>query len=306
MHDLVSGSTYAVSFDDGDTSTLFTARKTVTAVGAITPAGATEAVTTDTIPSATITIGKNAGGTVTFSTTDAGDTIQSTLAASLGSGVYVTKGGGTIAINGSALSAAVKYVISSVNAGINITASGLSSADPTITISSSDGTTDINPDAPTNVRTLTSAGHGGTAGELLAVWNGAKLIGTTKVLAVTTDTVTIGADVSPWAIGSLAVTNMQFADTSSTRYVNGPISVTTKIEEAFYLPTVTPTITTPADIPLVSPAIDPISWLAAIVAGTAFVPIQGSDLRVWDGPIYKQTTVSAQMSDALDTVSVSA
>lgn len=305
MHDIVASGSYAVSFDNGVTSHVFTARKSVTAVGAITPYGATEAVAANALPSATVTIGESVGST-TFSTADSASTIQSTIASGIGSSVYVTKGEGNIVCTGASLGTSVKYADAGGTAGLEVDYS-TDGTIGTLIIRATNQTRSLDADTPTNVRALTSASHGGVAGELLAVWNGDKLLGTLKVLSVTTDTVTIRADEAPWTIGTLAVTHLQFADISSTRYVNGPANCTVKEVTDFYLPGVSSGITTPADIALVAPKLDPVSWLTAIQAATAYVVIEGSQLQRWlDGPIYSQTTISVQMSDALDTVAVAA
>jgi hypothetical protein len=141
----------------------------------------------------------------------------------------------------------------------------------------------------------------------MAAWNGPKLVGRTKVLAVATDAVTIEAMESPWNIGSLAVTHIQFADTSSTRYVNGPKSVSTRITSKFYLPTVTGGITTAADIPLDTPETDAVSWMLAVISKPTGWAVDGaSELAPWMGPILFKDTTEIQMDDAIDTVSVSA
>jgi len=306
MHDITAGGSYAVSFDNGVTSHVFTARKSVTVVGAITPYGSTEVVAANALPSVTITVGETGGGTTTFSTADSASTIQSALAAGIGSSIYVTKGEVNITAVGPSLATQVKYVSASADAGLDISYD-TDGTNGSITIRATNQTRALDADTPTNIRTLTSAAHGGAAGDLLAVWNGDKLLGTLKVLSVTTDTVTIRADEAPWTIGTLAVTHLQFADTSSTRYVNGPANCTVKEVSDFYLPGVSSGITTPADIALVAPKLDPVSWLTAIQAATAYVVIEGSQLTRWlGGPIYQQTTISVQMSDALDTVAVGA
>lgn len=306
MHDITAGGYYAVSFDNGVTSHVFSARKSVTAVGAITLADTNQTVTANALPSSTITIGKVAGGTVAFSTGSDEATIQSALASALGSSLYVTKGDGNITIVGPSMATTVKYVGASPVTGLEVQYN-TDSTTGTLVIRSTNQTRLFDPLTPTSIRTLTSAAHGGAVGELVAVWNGDKLLGTTKVLAVATDTVTIAADESPWSIGSLAVTHLQFADTSSTRYVNGPANCTVKEVTDFYLPGVSSGITTPADIALVAPKLDPVSWLTAIQAGTTYLVSEGSQLSRWlGGPIYQQTTISVQMSDALDTVAVGA
>lgn len=312
MHDITAGGYYAVSFDNGVTSHVFSARKSVTAVGAITLATTDETITPQSLGHIEISVTGQAG-TQTFYTDDSDATIQSACNTAVTGGgsnrFFITHDAYGLHIHLSPVSLVAGTndirVVSCSDSNIEISGSG--AVGDTISIRAAKATNVVDPNTPTNIRTLTSAGHGGAAGDYLAVWNGDKLLGTTKVLAVTTDTVTIRADEAPWAVGSLAVTHLQFADTSSTRYVNGPANCTVKEVTDFYLPGVTTGITTPADITLVAPKLDPVSWLTAIQAATAYVVTEGSQLSRWlGGPIYQQTTISVQMSDALDTVAVAA
>jgi hypothetical protein len=158
-----------------------------------------------------------------------------------------------------------------------------------------------------SVRRITATVTGAVEGNYYAAWNEDKLVGFGRVVA-TDSSAYIDVLLSETPGKDLAVTHVAVVGVNAcVRYVNGPVSVSTKIVTDFYYPGWSPGVTTPADIGLVAPQLDPISWLGLIVAGSAFGVIEGSQLEKYQGgPFYSQTTISAQMSDALDTVSTSA
>lgn len=311
MHDITvthsSADYFAVSFDEGLTSHIFSARKTVSAVGAITQPATTVAVAAEsfgTLPTTVFSI--NDGTTTSTPYLNSGAfSIQSTLEGALSAltsvNVSSTPDALTISWTGT-----VVYVATTAT---GVTMTGGAGTDGSVTFIASKPTVSDTqtPAQPAAVRTLTSTAHGGEAGDFVAAWNGKKLVGFTKVVATATDTVTIEAMESPWNIGSLAVTHIQFADTASTRYVNGPKSVSTRKTQKFYLPGVTMGITTAEDIPLETPETDAISWMTAILSKpTGWAVDAVTELAVWQGPILMQEVTEIQMEDALDTVSVSA
>lgn len=311
MHDITvsySGTDYfGVTFDEGITSHVFSARKTVSSIGTITNPATTVAVAAEsfgTLPSATFSI-NDGTSTVSPTLSSGAFSIQASIEAALGALTSVECSSTPDALTVS-WTGRVEYVSTSAT---GVTMIGGAGTDTSVTFTANKPTvSDTQTLAQAAlVRTLTSTAHGGSVGDFVAVWNGTKLVGTTKVIAVTTDTVTINADESPWAIGSLAATHMQFADTSSTRYVNGPKSCSTRSTMKFYLPGVSMGITTAADIPLATPETDPVSWLTAVVSKPTGWAVDGStELAAWEGPILVQDVIELQMDDAIDTVSVSA
>jgi hypothetical protein len=160
---------------------------------------------------------------------------------------------------------------------------------------------------------VTHNSHGKSAGDLAAVWSGDRLIAFGPIVDV--------YNVNTYHISFI---NEGFPDTgydayatdASARYVNGATSgpVSTKHVTSYYLPGVTAGISSPTDIPVVTTKVDPVSWLGEIVAylaggsaSTYFSTTESGPLeRFLDGPIYQQTAISAQMKDALETVSVTA
>jgi len=293
MHDITAGGYYAVSFDNGVTSHVFSARKTASISGTPTVPNVTAAANRPVLPSGvTVTVVAFGGASGTFDTGDSASAINTALEA-----IYST----------------TDYLIMVSEYEINVRPMA-SGALRQISVSSSLVEIDGDPDNFTirsasentaSVRSISSTAHGGAAGDLVAAWNGDKLRFTGKVISVTTDALTVQLDDAPGKDD--VVTHIQFADTSSTRYVNGPANCTVKEVTDFYLPGVSTGITTPADIALVAAKLDPVSWLTAIQAGTTYVVCEGSQLARWlDGLIYSQTTISVQMSDALDTVAVGA
>lgn len=316
MHDITASGSYAVSFDNGVTSSVFSSRIAVNAIGDAEATYQSEDAIRASLPHALITI--EADNSVrTFYADDTTATIQNALSnAMVGSTAYASSFG--LARSGAG------YIVSFSNAILSgIKLKQLSTASITLTLTPGPDvvigdfatgavadlfriTTTEAPRASTRVLTTGSA-HSGAAGGLLALWNGDKLVGTLKATAASGSSVTIPTDEAPWNTSGLALTHLAFATQAAGRYVNGPANCTVKADTASYLPGVSAGITTPADIPLVAPKLDPVSWLTAIVAATAYVVCEGSQLERWlDGPIYRQTTLSVQMSDALDTIAVGA
>ncbi len=152
---------------------------------------------------------------------------------------------------------------------------------------------------------VNKTGHGRSAGESLAVWSDDRCLGVTEIILV------FDANsfyISNENLGAGAMPNYYALQSSAdARYVNGPISVSTKSVTDFYYPGWSSGVTTPADITVSSSQLDPVSWFGLIVAATSFGVIEGSKLDRWrESPFYAQTTISAQMSDALETVAVGA
>lgn len=305
MHDIVSGTAYAVSFDEGATSHVFTSRKTVTVVGDLT-GGTQVAVAAQafgTMPGTSFTIVDSTSATASPNLNTAAAALQTSLAGALSGLTSVqcttTNNSLTISWIGEVIS------IGTVSTAVTITGGAGVNGSVTFTANNAE-VTDVQGQAVPS-RILTSTAHGASAGYMVALWNGNKLVGTTRVIAVTTDTFTVPCESGPLAASDVVITNAGFAPQAANRYVNGPITVTTKEVEDFYLPGVSGGITTPADIPLITPKLDPISWLGEIVAASTYAATEGSKLEQWEETIiYVQTNVSCQMSDALDTVAVGA
>lgn len=310
MNDIKSGSSYAVSFDGGATSHVWTSRKTASVSGAPDVPGTTQGNTYGALPaSATITI-IGASSTQTFAANASDATIQTALSQAIsGTNTYASSTYYPIQRNTTGIIVSAR--------GISTTLTGLSSDSALAVVEYlGDGLGAAVNNAPVlridaanqlagSLRTISSTAHGGSAGNLVALWNGDKLWATGRVVSAATDSFTVELDVSPGKDD--VVTHCAFAPAAAARYVNGAVSVTVKDVADFYLPGVSVGITTAADIALVTPKTDPVSWLGEIVAASTYSVIEGSQLERWNGwPIYSQRSISAQMSDALDTVSVSA
>jgi len=305
MHDIVSGTSYAVSFDDGATSSVFTARKTVSSVGDLS-GGTQVAVAAQefgTMPGTTFTIVDSGGLSASPNLSTSAAVLQASLAGALTNLTSVQ----CTTTNNSLTIAWIGEVASIGTTSTEVTITGGAGVNGSVTFTANNAeVTDVQGTA-TPYRVLTSTSHGGQPGYLVALWNGNKLVGVTKVIAVTTHTFTVPCEEGPLTASNVVITNAGFAPDAAARYVNGPIEVTTKEVQDFYLPGVTAGIATPADIPLITPKLDPISWLGEIVAGSTYAATEGSKLEQWmDTIIYVQTNISCQMSDALDTVPQSA
>lgn len=305
LHNIKSGTSYAVSFDNGDSSWVFSSRKSVSALGAPAIAYTTPTNARATIGHQQITVELNTG-TQSFYLDDTDATIKDAMStAFIGStanaanfyvsrweyGVYISWAGVSVALKSTTITAAeIEIGDGSIAAG------STSSSGPLVFVTAA---TTLE-----SIRTVSSTSHAAAAGNRVALYNADRIVALSSVVTAATDSFTIRTEDLPGA--SAVVTHCVF-DKDGTRYANGPVSVTVKEVTTFYLPGVTPAITTPADIPLASPKLDPVSWLGEIVAASAYAAVEGSKLDRWlDGPIYRQTTISAQMSDALDTLTASA
>lgn len=321
LHDIFSGSTYAVSFDNGVTSHLFTARTAAT-IGTIDPPATAESgggyATPGALPHVLISITANSGS-ATFYADDTDLTIRNALSTAA-TGSTASAGNFKGVRNVGSLSYSVITT--------NTTVSALSSPDATVLASCPFGQGNATGGVNEIILSLESANVSAAsvrrittsiaaeAGRYMALWNGDKIAATGKVVATDGSTY---SDVQlaevpgkDFAVTHAAVVGV----TASTRYVNGPTAgpVAIKRVSDFYLPGVSSGITTPADIPVITTKKDPVSWLAEIVAYVAggslssyFTTIDGTPMERWlGGPIYQQVTISCQMKDTLETVSVSA
>jgi hypothetical protein len=81
-------------------------------------------------------------------------------------------------------------------------------------------------------------------------------------------------------------------------YVPGADRVGSKSVTTFYLPGVTPGISTPADIPLPAPLINDNEFIAEIVSTlTGYIDYDAQTIAPWRGPIYMLETTQIDMAD---------
>lgn len=142
--------------------------------------------------------------------------------------------------------------------------------------------------------------HGGIVGDRMAMWAGDALVGKAVVVAVI-DANNVSVMTSDLSAADSQVTYVAFSSDATYCVTNGPKLCSTRTTKRFYLPGYTTGITTAADITPPATDTDPESWLAAIVAGTAWVVDSVDDLKSWEGPILVQESSEIQMSDAIDT-----
>lgn len=313
MDDVFSGSSYAVSFDNGVTSSRFDSRSAISVIGTLpTPqisVTATRpfvlaAITPDTWPIANVTI-KGGSGTQVFSVANDASSIKSICETGTGLTVSVVKTYTAITIS----------ILTGTLAFIECTDSGVSlepgSAGFTVvrlqTTSRTEGTETVtqteNLTPPTSTRSFTcSASHGGSAGQQIVFWNGNRIVARSIAATASGSVVTCPIDDVPGK--DFFATHVGFAPLAAVRYVNGQKNCSIKRTTLFYMPGYTSGITTGADIPNFPVYTDPTSWLGVLVAGTAYAAIEVSAIEFWPvaGPIYQQTTDEVQMSDAIDTI----
>lgn len=314
MHDIKSGTTYFVSFDNGVTSHRFASRVAVTVVGAITQPTTTVAIAAETfgtLPGTTFTIVDDGGASSSPNLNNGASSIQSTLDSAL-------TGLTSVAVSSTPDSLSISWVgtIKSVStSATGVTMSGGSGVNGTVTFTAARPTTnDVeSPAAPTGVRVLTTgAGHSGSAGEWVALWNEDKIVAMVKAVAASGTSITVPVEqYTPLALGSVAITHCAFASTAGARYENGPTDCSARTTVRFYLPGVTSGVTTMSDVPNFAPKTSPIAWAGEVVSYAAspsaatYSVIETAALERWlDGPILVKRVVELQLADALTTCAV--
>lgn len=308
LHGIKSGSTYAVSFDEGDSSHLFSTRQTVTAISSLT-LGETDvdvaAEAFGTLPASTFAIVDSADGTTSPVMTTAAATMQSAIASACGAldSVAVSSAPGSLTISW------VGIVKSIGTSATGVTMSGGAGLNGSVTFTAARATvTDTQaPDPDGSVRTLSVATHGGAAGDKVALWNGDTLIGTTQVVTAASGTFTIPLKALPGEDDK--VTTIAFAKDAGDRVANGPIDCSARLVRRFYLPGITTGIASMADIPTFTPVTAPLSWLGALVAYLAspssatYAVVETAALSRWENsPILEKDVVEIQMADAVQTL----
>lgn len=304
MDDVFIASTaWAVSFDElQNFSWVFTSRKTVSSVGAVTlgttpidaAAQPIAALTSDTF-----SVTDSASSTQTLALNTAVSSIYSTLASMTITGLSVTGGYDFLKV---AWATNVKYISTSSQ---NVTVDG-SVSSGSITFQqlrpAQTAADTQKPNQNPSLRTINCTGHGGVVGDKVVFWNGNKIVAKSIVMAVASADAfsVIAADVDG---KDIVITDCGMSSDAAACYVNGPKVCTTRHTTSFYLPGYTLGIATYADIPTVTVYSDPVSWLGRIIAApTGFAAIEVSDVTQWKGAILQQEIVEIQMDDALDTV----
>ena len=302
MNDILSGSSYGVSFDEGITSHVWTSRISVSAVGSITAAKVTETVAARTrvvLPSnTTVTVQGPTAGTSTFYETDTPSTIAT---------AFTSRGLTAVSVAVSDYEIIVHWTGDAKieETGGDCLVSGGAGSVSIVAAQEQAAASDTSVVVEVTRVLTTGSAHSGSAGEWMAAWSNNKLIGFCKPTVASGSSVTIRADESPWNVEGLTLTHLAFAGQAAARYVNGPKVCTVKQTKKFYLPGVTSGITTGADVPNQDVYTDPISWLGRIIAvPTGYACIEVSDLTQWNGPILVQEIAEIQMADAIDTVAV--
>jgi hypothetical protein len=314
LHDIVSGSTYAVSFDAGATSHLFASRKAASFSGEPPIPGTVENNTPGVLDGTTITVTSN-NSTQTFQANASDATIRDAVSNSIvgnttlanANSLPIVRNLGEFRMDAPANSIILKELISS-SSSIEVSvgsgrALGVSQTGPIFVIRAANRLAE-------SIRTIASSGHGGVAGDRVALWNEARLFGTATVISVTTDALTVELDVAPGK--NDVVTHLQFAK-NGTRIANGTVPPSARTAHRFYLPGVSPGITTMADVPNFTPVTDPVSWLATVIAYLAapspntYAILETDALRRWlDGPILEKVVTEIQLADVIQTLAPAA
>ena len=300
MHNLKSGSSYAVSFD-ALTSYVFSSRKSVTLLA---KPGTTYLNATNqqgTIGHQQVTVTLNTGS-ASFYLDDTDATIKDAMSTAwtgtTGSAAsfFVSKGSYGIFISWAGISVSVRAITLPLTGELKI-------GDRCVPIGPSSGTGPIeivgSQMVLTSTRTLSVTGHGGAAGNRVALFNNDLLVGLSEVVATVTDAFNIRTKDLPDS--DAVVTHCAF-NKDGTRYLNGLVEPAARRVLRHYLPGVSLGIATASDIPGQTPKRDAQSWLDEIVAGSAWTVVGTKGRKEYKGPILVHEATEIQMSQALITV----
>ena len=326
MDNVFSGTSYAATFDDGVTSHVFTSRISIQSISAIAA---------DTSTNSTTISGTGGGSVPVTSATFSPDLLPGTLITGYSSAGYfffnLNSGAANIRSSMNAGAFDVSVTASTTSVSISVISGTLYSIDcvvntvdvigagSTYTLTRRQTTSYLNntqsPDTtlaqtrsatdtynvPASNRTIYANSHGGVVGDKVVLWNGNFIVAKGAVLTAAADSFTVDLTAVPGA--NFTANYCGFSSDANACYVNGPKICTVKRTQQFYLPGVTPGITTFADIPTQTIYTDPTSWLGRIIAvPTGYATIEVSDLSAWSGPILMQEIDQVQMEDAIDTV----
>lgn len=266
IHDQVSGSCYAVSFDDLITTHLFWARKTVSSVNDPATTYLTLGNELAVLGHQQVSITLNTG-TATFYLDDSDATIKDALSTAW---TGDTSGAGFFYVGRWKYGCRITWAGASVTVlAINLTDTSIAIGANTVTFGTASSTGPVEivtaQTVLTSVRTVNSTGHGGAAGNRVALYNGARLVALSTAVAVLTDAFSIPTKDLPDA--DAVVTHCVF-DKDGLRIVNGPRDCTVRSTRRFYLPGVTPGVSTGADVPQIETYQDAPGWLSRLTATT--------------------------------------
>lgn len=324
MDDIFSGYVYAVTFDRGITSSLFTTRRQLSSIGALpipTVAVAGTVSSSGSVPfnlpalvpdvwAASLVQIAGPSGSSSFFTTSNATAIKAACELTTGLTVSVAKTNTAIQIN--ILTGALKTLectdnnvsIASSTSGITITRLQTSARVEGTSVVSQVDTNAVTQTyiVPDSLRAFsTTAGHGGSAGQKIVFWKADRIVARSIAYTASGNVLTCDANDVPGK--DFAADYVAFAPQAVLRYVNGSKVCTTRKTTTFFLPGFTPGITTYADIPTQLVYIDPQSWLNRIVAAAAgWSNIEVGDVGPWMGPILQQEITEVQMDDALDQI----
>ncbi len=225
---------------------------------------------------------------------------DATIQAALNALSEVSNRGGCIVSGISNNARYIRWVISFTNAAITGSAASLTPAPCSITGSITDGAigqkSKLLFTGGMALRTFYAASHGLSLSDTLFIKGGASYYSGIAGNFTLPDANTVAVTVSAAAAYAAAGTVTEIGKRTKTQYVPGASNVACRRITEFYLPGITPGITTADDIPIPANESDGSALLLAIFAGTGSVNIAVGELSQWkDGPILAlaRTTVNA-------------
>ena len=238
----------------------------------------------------TVTFGANTTAGIAYNAPAA------TIAAAINALASVTAVGGVTVTGGlnsnGVIDMVVVFAVSTItgNAG-SLTPSG-SSVTSTLDTTSSIATLVLL--GGSAVRTLTCPGHGITNGQTIYIKGGTVYYAAITAYVVTSVD-TINLLITPTTTNYATITEV--GPRTKHNYTPGSGNCPANSVTSFYLPGVTPGITTAADIPSILGTSDAATFLQAVFSGVNPIYYQVGQLKPWLGPVLQQTNTTINAAD---------
>lgn len=154
---------------------------------------------------------------------------------------------------------------------------------------------------PVSLRIIVAASHGGSVGDRVVLWNKDKVV-IRSIVQTVIDANTFTIPLTDLPGKDDVVNHCGFAPDAAMCVVNGLKDCDTQDVTEFYLPGLALGITTVDDIPLQDVQTDPVNYLTAILAGTAWIVESTQAKKSWHGPIWAYGYTLLSLFDAIVSV----
>lgn len=346
MHDIKSGTSYAVSFDKGLTSHIFASRLAVSSINSITlvtkgvsgsidvsgTVGRTgtipreeQAFSHDTLGAYFVSFAASAGSGAFYTNSGASgiksaletgtgltvgvteDTTGLIITIKTGTLYYITTSDSHIRIIPGEGNLEKYHIVRAQTSAFDLSKDTVNTVDTHATTQTPTVTETYN--HPDSLRVLQVPSHGLTsadAGQWFAGWNVDRLVFAAWLDSVPTNG-TLAVSIRYLPGKDDIITHVQVAK-NGTRYVNGPCEGSARKVLRHYLPGVTDSVATADDIPAFPSKRSAILWMGEIVAGSAYIVVETSRLGKYEdrSAIVVKETTEVKASEFIVTENASA